>query len=183
MSLAEFVVATNRLILRSWRSTDARDFAEMNADAEVMADLGGPLSREQSDQKLERFVRSFRNDGLTRWVVTDRDGGFLGYCGVVKHDHGHPLGEHHEIGWRLTRPSWGQGYATEAATAALADAFDRIGCAEVFAYTAPDNARSQAVMAKLGLTRRLARDFSHHYDGFGTWKGLVWSATPTGEAG
>ena len=176
---AEFEIVTDRLSLRPWRATDADDFAAMNADVEVMADLGGPLSREQSDRKLERFQRSFHDDAITRWVVTDSDDRFLGYCGTVKRGKDHPLGVHHEIGWRLTRQSWGHGYATEAATAALGDAFRRIGCAEVLAYTAADNARSQAVMTKLGLARRPDLDFSHHYDGFGTWRGLVWSATPT----
>ncbi len=135
-------------------------------------------SREQSNRKLERFQRSFHDDGITRWVVTGSDGRFLGYCGIVRQAENHPVGAHHEIGWRLTRPSWGQGYATEAAVAALADAFGRIGCAEVLAYAAADNARSQAVMIKLGLARRPSLDFSHHYDGFGSWRGLVWSATP-----
>ena len=176
---AEFEIVTDRLSLRPWRATDADDFAAMNADVEVMADLGGPLSREQSDRKLERFQRSFHDDAITRWVVTGSDDRFLGYCGIVKQGEDHPLGVHHEIGWRLTRQSWGHGYATEAATAALGDAFGRIGCAEVLAYTAADNARSQAVMTKLGLARRPDLDFSHHYDGFGTWRGLVWSATPT----
>lgn len=179
---AEFEIVTDRLSLRAWRASDADDFAEMNADVEVMADLGGPLSLEQSDRKLERFQRSFHDGGITRWVVTDSDGRFLGYCGIVRQAEDHPLGIHHEIGWRLTRQSWGHGYATEAATAALGDAFGRIGCAEVLAYTAADNARSQAVMTRLELARRPGLDFSHHYDGFGSWRGLVWSASQTGAA-
>ena len=175
---AEFEIVTDRLALRTWRASDADDFAEMNADVEVMADLGEPLLREQSDRKLERFRRLFGDDEITRWVVADSDGRFLGYCGIVRQAEDHPLGVHHEIGWRLTRQSWGHGYATEAATAALDDAFGRIGCAEVLAYTAADNARSQAVMTKLGLDRRSDLDFSHHYEGFGSWRGLVWSASP-----
>lgn len=158
--------------------SDADEFAEMNADVGVMADLGGPLSREPSDLKLDRFQRSFRDDGVTRWVVTDRTRRFCGYCGIVRQGEDHPLGAHHEIGWRLTRRSWGRGYATEAAAAALSDAFDRVGCSEVLAYTAADNVRSQAVMARLGLTRRESLDFTHDYDGFGSWRGLVWSAAP-----
>jgi RimJ/RimL family protein N-acetyltransferase len=87
---------------------------------------------------------------------------------------GHPLGSHMEIGRRLIRRAWGRGYATEGARAALADAFDHVGLKEVLSYTGPDNLRSQAVMARLRLRRDPARDFTAHYDGFGTWHGLVW---------
>ncbi len=172
-----FEIMTARAILRPWRPSDADDFATMNADVEVMADLGGPLTREQSDRKLERFQRSFRNDGITRWVVTDHGGDFLGYCGIVRQGDDHSLGAHYEIGWRLARENWGRGYATEAAKAALGDAFDRIKCGEVYAYTAADNVRSQAVMARLELKRRPELDFTQHYDGVGLWTGLVWSVT------
>jgi len=101
----------------------------------------------------------------------------LGYCGVMPGYPGHPLGTHHEIGWRLVRAAWGHGYATEAARAALADVFQRIGLLEVLAYTTAENARSQAVMARLALKRDPARDFVAVSDPVGEWRGLVWVAS------
>ena len=86
----------------------------MNADTEAMADLGGPLSRPASDEKLERFRRTFDLHDITRWVVTNPYGRFLGYCGIVEQRDDHPLGSHHEIGWRLVREAWGCGYASAA---------------------------------------------------------------------
>ncbi len=170
-------ISTERLELRAWRTTDADDFAQMNCDPEVMADLGGPLTRAASDEKLERFRRSLTTNGITRWVITDRQEHFLGYCGIVPNTDDHQLGAHHDIGWRLTRAAWGRGYATEAAAAALADAFERLDLVEVLAYTAVDNARSQAVIERLGMERRPSLDFTQHYDGYGRWNGLVWAAT------
>ncbi len=170
-------ITTERLVLRPWRSADADDLAQMNTDIEVSADLGGPLLRVASDRKLERFQRTFELHGLTRWVVSDHEGRFLGYCGIVPNPDDHPLGRHYDLGWRLTRNAWGRGYATEAALAALDDAFMRLDVAEVLAYTAPDNARSQAVMGRLGLRRRPDLDFSEHHDELGLWTGLVWSIT------
>ena len=57
-----------------------------------------------------------------------------------------------EVGWRLARPAWHHGYATEAARAALTVAFDGAGLAEIWSMTAVLNEPSQAVMRRLGLT-------------------------------
>jgi RimJ/RimL family protein N-acetyltransferase len=103
------------------------------------------------------------------------DGEFLGYAGIMPSSPEHPIGPHVEIGWRLTRPAWGHGYATEAAEAALKDAFTRVKLIEVVAYTASDNHRSQAVMARLRLQRDPSRDFTMDYDRVGAWQGLVWA--------
>jgi RimJ/RimL family protein N-acetyltransferase len=168
------IVETPRLRLRCWRSADREAFAEMNADPEVMLDLGGPLSRAASDAKLDRYAAAFRRHGFCRWVIESRIGDFLGYTGVMPSPPEHPLGPHFDIGWRLVRNAWGNGYVTEAARAALDDVFGRVGLAEVAAYTAPDNLRSQAVMARLRLQRAPSRDFTTDC----AWRGLVWIARP-----
>ena len=170
------MIETPRMRLRCWRDTDRDAFAALNADPEVTADLGGPLDRARSDAKFERYVAAFDRHGFCRWALERTDGQFLGYAGVMPASARHPLGPHMEIGWRLMRSAWGQGYATEAARAALRDAFTRAGLREVFAYTAPDNVRSQAVIERLRLERDPTRDFTAHYDGVGEWRGLVWIA-------
>jgi len=167
---------TARLRLRPWRDADRDAFAALNADPDVMADLGGVLTRAQSDAKLDRYAAAIAAHGCGRWLMETRDGVFLGYAGVMPAGPDHPLGAHAEIGWRLMRAAWGHGYATEAASAALGDALGRAGLSEVLAYTAPDNLRSQAVMARLGLERDFARDFTAHYDAADAWHGLVWVA-------
>jgi RimJ/RimL family protein N-acetyltransferase len=148
----------------------------MHADPEVMWDhQDGPLTEAESVAKLDRYRATYDQLGFCRWALEDRQGVFLGYVGVVPSRPSHPLGRHLEVGWRLTRRAWGSGYATEGARAALADIFARNLAQEVLSYTAPDNIRSQAVMARLGLKRGPSRDFSS-----GGWQGLVWVAKPTG---
>ena len=148
----------------------------MHGDTEVMHDYGGPLSREKSDTKLDRYAAAYREHGFCRWAVETRDQKFLGYTGIMPSRADHPLGVHVDIGWRLMRHAWGYGYATEAADAALLDAFTRLGLSEVLAYTAPDNLRSQAVISRLHMQRDPQRDFTTDYDGIAGWHGLVWSA-------
>jgi len=175
MMAGEVSLTTPRLTLRSWRDTDRDAFASLNADPEVTWDLGGPLGRVDSDAKFDRYRTAFRQHGFSRLAIEGPRGTFLGYAGLMPAATDHPLGPHVEVGWRLARAAWGKGYATEAAKAVLHDAFERLRLAEVLAYTAADNARSQAVMTRLGMRRDPSRDFSI-INRSGTWHGLVWVA-------
>jgi RimJ/RimL family protein N-acetyltransferase len=170
------MIQTQRLLLRPFRDDDAPTFARLHADAEVMADLGGPFERAQSDAKFARYRAAYREHRISRWAVEDASGTFVGYAGVLfRPDPAHPLGAHHEIGWRFARAAWGHGFATESANAALAHAFAHSSLHEILSYTSAENLRSQAVMARLRLQRDTSRDFTADYGG-GPWRGLVWVA-------
>ena len=66
-----------------------------------------------------------------------------------------------EVGWRLDPAAWGFGYATEAARAALAFGFSELGLGEIVSFTTVTNARSRAVMERIGMTHDSADDFDH----------------------
>ena len=66
-----------------------------------------------------------------------------------------------EIGWRLSRDSWGSGYASEGARAVIDDAFTRLDLRSLVSFTAEWNARSRRVMEKIGMVRDIAGDFLH----------------------
>lgn len=163
-------IQTERMRLREWLEEDRDIFAALHGDPEVMRDAGRPLSRSESDAKLNRYMRAFAHYGYSRWAMEDKAGEFLGYVGMLPIPAEHPAGPGVEIGWRLRRAAWGHGFATEGARAALRDGFERLRFPEVVAYTAPDNVRSQAVMRRLGMVRDATRDFIA-VDG---WTGLVW---------
>lgn len=169
------LLRTSRLTLRPWREADRPAFAALNADPEVATDLGGPLSRAASDAKLDRYRETFERHGFSRLVIEDSQQAFVGYAGVMPSQPDHPLGPHLEIGWRLARPAWGKGYATEAARAVLEDVFARMGNVEVLAYTTAENVRSQAVMTRIGMRRDPLLDFDVVH-GETPWHGLVWVA-------
>lgn len=174
------MILTDRLTLRSWRDTDGDAFAALNADPEVMEDLGGPLARAESDAKFARYVTAFEQHGFCRWALEDLNGQFLGYTGIMPSRHGHPLGPHTDIGWRLLRSAWGRGYATEAARASLRDGFERGRLKEVLAHTSADNMRSQAVIRRLNMQRAPSFDYSEPL-GAGMWHGMAWIARPEGD--
>ena len=169
------LLQTARTSLRPWCEADASGFAALHADAEVMRDLGGPLNRSQSDDKLHRYVAAFAEHGFCRWAVDDKGGNFIGYAGVMPIPTHYPLAPGFEIGWRFVRSAWGKGLAFEAATAALNDIFIRTELTEVLCFTAPDNVRSRALIRRLELKRDEDRDFTVNLDGL-LWRGLVWVA-------
>lgn len=153
------MIRSARLVLCALRDRHGDAFAAMHADAAVMADHGGPILRSQSDAKLSRYQHAARRFGVSRMAVETPQGGFLGYCVImVVARLDHPLGLHHEIGWRFRRSAWGQGFATESA-AAILRWFGEAGKAPLFAYTSAENLRSRAVMRRLCLQRMPGLDF------------------------
>ena len=152
---------TERLILRLWREEDLEPFAAMSRDEEVMRWLGGVLTREQARAYKVRADTSFAELGMCRMVIERRaDGAFVGSCGLMPGHESVPFVPYTDIGWRLARSAWGQGYASEAAAAVMADGFERLGLDEITAITAQINVRSEAVMQRLGM-RRDAATFMH----------------------
>jgi ribosomal-protein-alanine N-acetyltransferase len=152
------LIETPRLILRPWRAMDLSPYAAMMADPEVGDWLGGTLTRAQAEAQVSRLQAEA--DGA--WVVERRrDSAFIGSVGLSAVGDDIPLAPAVEVGWRLARAAWGHGYATEAARAIIDDGFARLGLAEIVAFTASTNRRSQAVMERLGLERDPSRDFDH----------------------
>jgi RimJ/RimL family protein N-acetyltransferase len=169
-------IETERVRLVEWDDRHLAAFISLHADPEVMADLGGPVDREESRRKFDRYRAALSEHGVSRWAVENKNGIFLGYAGVMpRMSPDHPLGRHFEIGWRLSRIAWGSGYATESARAALNHAVDVVGLTEILSYTSAENSRSQAVIAKLGLRRRPSLDFVLENQKVGHWRGMVWS--------
>ena len=155
------MIETERLILRPWTDADRAPFIAMSADPAVMETLGGVLSEAEALGYIERSQNGIRWFGYGRWVVERRqDGAFIGVVGLMPIYWRLPLPAGFEMGWRLVRDAWGHGYASEAAAAAIEHGFER-GLTEVFAFTSHPNLRSQAVMARAGMTRTPTLDFEH----------------------
>jgi RimJ/RimL family protein N-acetyltransferase len=153
---------TARLLLRQWRDSDHAPFAALNADPEVMEHFPGPLTAEQSRASVEQYAAGLTADGYGIWAVeVVETGTFVGFVGLARPAWSAAFTPCTEVGWRLARSAWGQGYATEAARAALDVAFGPGGLDEVVSFTAVANTRSRAVMERLGMHRDPPEDFDH----------------------
>ncbi len=155
-------LTTARLVLREWCDDDRAPFAELNADAAVAEFLGDPMDRAASDALVDRIVARWESDGHGLWAVERiEDGRFLGFVGLAAPSFETAFTPCVEVGWRLAAGAWGHGYATEAARAALRFGFDGLALDEIVSFTTAANARSRAVMERLGMTRDPANDFEH----------------------
>jgi RimJ/RimL family protein N-acetyltransferase len=153
---------TQRTLLRHWCAADREPFAALNADPEVMEHFPAVLTRVESDLLADHFASALDERGWGLWAVEiTATGTFAGFVGLSPATFDAPFTPAVEVGWRLSRSSWGQGLATEAARAALTYAFDSIELDEVVSFTATPNLRSQRVMQKLGMQRDPADDFDH----------------------
>jgi RimJ/RimL family protein N-acetyltransferase len=146
--------------MRRWRDSDRDPFATLNGDPETLKFFPATMDRAESDALVNRIEESFERQGFGLWALeVTATGQFIGFTGLNPLPGDVPGGGGMEIGWRLAKHAWHHGYATEAARAALAVAFDGAGLTEIWSMTAVLNEPSQAVMRRLGLTE-IAR-FDH----------------------
>ena len=148
-------IRTERLLLRRWRAADLAPFAAMNADPEVMRHFPAPLDPGESDLFVERIEKHFDEQGFGLWALeVAATGEFIGFTGLIPMPDGVPGSGDYEVGWRLARHAWHQGYATEAGRAALDEGLGRLRLPRVWSITAVVNTPSQAVMRRLGLVEQ-----------------------------
>lgn len=160
-------IETDRLVLRRWDVTGDLDaWAAICADPEVMRYIGdGSIAtRAECAERLEQFETTWRERGFGLFAIERRDTGeFIGNTGLAVPDFLPEILPAVEIGWRLGRAHWGQGFATEAARAALAFAWDPVGLDRVVSVHAVGNDPSGNVMRKIGM--HLDRETVHPTNG------------------
>ena len=156
--MSEFRLATDRLVLRSWREADRDPFFALNSDPVVMEFLPA-TDRAASDDLVDRLFAAQNRDGCCFWAVERKaDSASLGFCGLMVPQA--PLTEF-EIGWRLNCAAWGHGFASEAARASLAWGWAKLDAPSIVAITVPPNHRSRAVMERIGMVYAQGEDFDH----------------------
>ncbi|HWA04067.1 MAG TPA: GNAT family N-acetyltransferase [Rhizomicrobium sp.] len=142
---------TERLVLRAMTQEDFEPWAAFMADPDVARFLGGePMSRADAWRSIASALGHWHLRGYGVWAVERKsDGLFIGRVGLINPEGWPGL----EVGWTLGKPYWGQGYATEAARAAIDYAFTTQPLSRVISCIDPGNAASQRVAARVGETR------------------------------
>lgn len=149
------VATSERLILRSWTATDAEPLFEMYSHDEVARLYGSrPADLSEVQELLDDFNQREAGLGVTTWAVELRSSGCLvGWCGYGRTNAAWLSPNVVEIGWLLDFARWGQGLATEAATAALKLGEGRLSPSRIISKCHVENVRSERVMQRIGLRR------------------------------
>lgn len=159
---------TERLRLRPWRDDDLDAYAALCADPEVMRWLGAkgtPLTRDETRDQLDGFRRRWADEDFGLWCAAPKDTDeCIGFIGLAVPRFIPEILPCVEIGWRLARPWWDQGLATEGARRTVTFAFESVGLDRIVSVTRPENRGSWNVMQKLGMA--LERTTTHPEHGF-----------------
>ena len=144
------VLETERLRMRSLRTSDVDDYAALYADREVLRYLRGgpePWDRGRSWRHMAFLMGHWQLGGVGMWAVEHRESGaFVGMIGFAEPD-GWPG---FELAWTLARRWWGHGLATEGASAALAYAFTALQKDRIISLIHPENRASIRVAERIG---------------------------------
>ena len=153
-------LTTERLILRPWQDEDLVPLFGINGDPESMRYFAAIMNRAESDAWAERLRAHFAEHGWGFWVVAEAaTGDFVGVVGLMTIPWQADFTPAVEIGWRIGARFRRQGYAGEAARAALEFGFGMLGLESIVAFTVPGNAASWKLMEKLGM--RHEGEFEH----------------------
>ena len=178
------ILETPRLILRQFTEADVDNLFTLNSDPAVMRYLTGgrPTPR---DEIRDRFIPFHlgvydRLDRLGTWAAESAaTGEFLGWF------HFRPGQDaditNIELGYRLRRSAWNQGYATEGSRALVSRGFTELAVRRVFAHAMALNAASRHVLEKCGLTLVGTIPYEGPFDIEGAELGQVEYALTRGE--
>lgn len=143
------ILRTNRLILRTWSVKDLPFGNLIWGDPEVMKYVDIPMSIEQVMKSIEAGIGHQEKFGYQHWaVIVIETQKLIGACGFNRTEIPNEI----ELVFHFSKSSWGKGYATEAAQACVAYAFERIRPTKIIAGCHPENEASKKVLLKTGFT-------------------------------
>lgn len=174
------VLQTARLRLVPYETAHLDAMAEMFGDPEVTAfTYLGRQDRAGTAKVLGSYMAFLAERGFGMFAILDKQSGaYLGEAGLFVPP-AVASTEFLALRYALNRVAWGKGFATEASTAVLDDAFGRLGQEAVIAGVVADNLPSIRVIARIGFVRSgEATSGPHTYDVF-TLTRAAWLARAT----
>ncbi|WP_276541027.1 GNAT family N-acetyltransferase [Salipaludibacillus agaradhaerens] len=145
------MIETKRLLIRPFISDDLPALYAILSDKETMTYYPRPFNVDETRSWIERNQQRYVDDGFGLWaVVLKRTNEVIGDCGLVLQNVDGT--KEVEIGYHISKHYWGEGYATEAATACQHYGFSTFKLSKLISIIDPANSPSVRVAEKTGLT-------------------------------
>lgn len=149
------IIETERLLIRELLPSDVDGIYALDSDPEVHKYLGNrPIKDKTQALELIQFIRQqYQENGIGRWAMVERETNqFIGWTGfklMTELTNNHM--NYYDLGYRLQRKYWGQGFAEESAIASLKYGFEILKLKEIVAMAHVDNIASNKILKKIGF--------------------------------
>ncbi|WP_257958548.1 GNAT family N-acetyltransferase [Bacillus sp. V3-13] len=146
------ILSTERLNLRKMNKDDVQNLMEIFADPEAMKYYPSTKDEQGTIEWIEWTLNNYSLHGTGLWIAENKETGeFLGQCGIVPQDIDGTI--QMEIGYLFARRHWGNGYATEAASACKKYGFDQLRLRKLISLIDLDNIPSIRVAERIGMKK------------------------------
>jgi len=148
---------SSRLKYRSFLNTDLEDMYELDSDPDVHIYLGNnPVTtKKQSEDIIANIQQQYIDNNIGRCaIILKETGEFIGWSGLKLEGTLRPEFKYYDIGYRLKKKFWGNGYATEAAMASLKYGFQEMKLDQICGAADVNNLASNHILAKIGMTKK-----------------------------
>ncbi len=155
-----YIFTSERLGFRNWIDSDLNTLSEINQDDDVMKFFPFKPSKKDTQYFMQRMQTMQEEKGFCYFAVDILENKeFIGFIGLCEQTYLDDLGSFVDIGWRLKKSIWNQGYATEGAKRCLDFGFNQIGLDTIYSVAPQVNAKSELIMKKIGMQR--IKTFEH----------------------
>jgi len=155
-----YIFKSERLGFRHWRNEDLKEFLKLNSDEEVMEHFPRVLSEKEVKEFIDNLKKHYSENGFTYYateILKTKE--FIGMIGLASQEYNSKFTPAIDIGWRLKKSAWGNGYATEGAKRCLEYAFNELAIDKVISVCTINNYKSEKIMKKIGMIKK--GEFSH----------------------
>ncbi len=158
--MKNYIFTSKRLGFRNWTFNDAETLFEINNDDDVMEFFPFKPSKQDTLDFIQRMQDMQKEKGFCYFAVDIIENNeFIGFIGLCEQTYLNELGNFVDIGWRLKKSIWNQGYATEGAKACIDFGFNQIGLEKIYSVAPEINVKSELIMKKIGMQR--IKTFEH----------------------
>lgn len=152
---------TNRLILRNWKNEDLHTFIKMNSDKEIMKFFPNILTKDETINFYNKINDKLNTYGYGLYACELKSNkNFIGFIGFHNTTLPGIINDNFiEIGWRINKIYWNNGFASEGALACIKHGFTNLNFQQIYSFTSKLNIPSQKVMKKIKMN--YLKDFNH----------------------